>query len=587
MITEKKLFDIWVKASIEDAKPENERDKSIINDFWEMFYEILSKGYYYDPNKRYFSEFLEGIDLIPEKLWFLYRPLSDYPVQEMSDLFKLKSINNKLLYKYELFKFEEPIDEFVKKYTLKRYYNSFIKKIAIVSHNEPILKINSLKTKSIDVSYYRIEDSKINKVLYETLQKDYDIIIISTESRQEILLDDFIPAYPTFLHNDVLIMTPILLQQTNGCDENDIIKSFKNRSIQQFGVVLVNSELTKDENFNIKIVEESIKEGISNHQKEILLEDGRIQKLNPKFSKHISFNGHGWISQYSQSNLISALKTVKPKVVLELGIWYGLSTRLISHHNPTKDCKIYCVDFYKNNSIIDKKYTHLTPTDKFYKNHQKYETFYANLSGRIPEKDLTQRFNFDKLDTNETKEIFMMKMNAYEAIDIMKEKNIVPDLIYIDFEKNTKILIKFLVKLHNYFPEAVLIGDDYVYDSVKKAIEEINLKYTWKFIESYAILPDKNLYSIFVKKVKFYYDSIKQVDKVNRKNALENPWKKLVSPNQDGVMIIQYLRKIVDYANIHEKIDILENIDYKVNFTNMVNETPFDIVKFKISRSFL
>ncbi len=46
-------------------------------------------------------------------------------------------------------------------------------------------------------------------------------------------------------------------------------------------------------------------------------------------------------------------------------------------------------------------------------------------------------------------------------------------------------------------------------------------------------------------------------------------------------MIIQYLRTDVN------DLKILENIYYKVPFTNLAIETPFDIVKFKAEKSFL
>lgn len=578
--TEKQLFDSWVKASIEDAK--SEPNIEVINEFWEAHYNLLSKGYYYDPNTRYFTEFLDGIDNIPDKLWYLYRPVSDYVKQNITELSSLKSINNKMLRNYEIYKIGEPLNELIKKYSLKRYYNSFIKKVAVVSRNTPTIKINSLKTKSVEVSYYKIENSHdINEKLYQILQQDYDIVVISTESRNEILLDDFIPAYPTFLYNDVLIMTPIMLQQTNGCNAEDIMKSFKNRIINVFGIVLINSELTNDVSFEQKITTEDVLNGISDYSNEEILKDGRVQKLIPNFAKHISFNGHGWASQYTQSNLISALKVVKPKVILELGVWYGLSTRLMSHYNPTKDCKIYCADFYKNSAIPDKEYRKLYPSDKFYKNHQKYETFYANLSGRVPENDLTQRFYFDKVDTNKSKSVYIMKMDANEAIEIAKKTNMNPDLIYVDFVKNTEELTIVLRKLRDYFPKAIIVGDDYVYDRVKKAVAIANLKYTWKFTESYTIIPDKDLYDKFSVVVKKYYNSIKKTDKINRKNALTHPYQKLAPPNQDAIMIIQYLR-----TNVSD-LKILETIDYKVPFTNLADETPFDIVKFKTEKSFL
>jgi len=174
-----------------------------------------------------------------------------------------------------------------------------------------------------------------------------------------------------------------------------------------------------------------------------------------------------------------------------------------------------------------------------------------------------------------------MKMDANEAIEIAKKTNMNPDLIYVDFVKNTEELTIVLKKLHDYFPNAIIVGDDYVYDRVKKAVAIANLKYTWKFNESYAIIPYKSLYIKFIDVAKKYYSSIKKFDKINRKNALIHPYQKLAPPNQDGIMIIQYLR-----TNIND-LEILETIDYKIPFTNLANETPFDIVKFKAEKSFL
>lgn len=85
-------------------------------------------------------------------------------------------------------------------------------------------------------------------------------------------------------------------------------------------------------------------------------------------------------------NLLTALSHYRPRVIVELGSWYGKSTRFILKH-AAPDVTLYCVDHYKNNAIYTHQHETPVPEDKMLFNFPRYETIVASVEecGRVPQ----------------------------------------------------------------------------------------------------------------------------------------------------------------------------------------------------------
>ncbi len=484
-MNENKLFNFWLKASAEECLFENNYEENKIN-FSKLWNQNLTDDdTFYDPNFRFKTEFLNGLDIIPDKIWYLYRPCANYEISrkgwDLYNYYNFKIINPIVLQQNK--NYIKVKENFIK----RRYYNSFISSVKIFyTGSKPDLIIHN--EDSFSLKYINFNLDNINEVLYKN--KDYsDIIVLCfNEKNKTIVLDNFIPAYPIWYSKNTIILTPIILQQINGCNHLNPIQSLYSRIADELGAILVRNmeeDLPEYE-------KEDIKKGISDYENNIF-KDGRIKKLIPEYTRHIPFYGHGWIVSDTTFTLSAVMKAIKPKIILELGNWMGLSSRVMSNSSINKNYTIYNVDTYTNSvNLVKLANSFLHPISKMLLNHPRYETFCANNTSREGI-DKTSRFYFDKQDLNNEKDTILMKMDAYEAIEILHKNNIKPDLIFIDFETNAEKLEELIYKLMFYFPKAVIVGDDLMLPNVAKAIKNIETEYKRTYMESYIITPTEEL----------------------------------------------------------------------------------------------
>lgn len=66
---------------------------------------------------------------------------------------------------------------------------------------------------------------------------------------------------------------------------------------------------------------------------------------------------HGWLSDDTKVLLSAAIAACKPRALLELGAWYGLSSRHIMTQAAAEGIsgmQFYSVDYFKNNAHYDR-----------------------------------------------------------------------------------------------------------------------------------------------------------------------------------------------------------------------------------------
>lgn len=174
----------------------------------------------------------------------------------------------------------------------------------------------------------------------------------------------------------------------------------------------------------------------------------------------------GWLTP---NNIILLNKYLKNKcgsnksVVLELGVWLGMSTRLIASQ-ISEDSTVICVDWWKGDSSIGNKAS--------------------------DEDELYNRYIDNVWDYR--KKIIPVRMDGRDALKYLSKSKIAVDLIYLDMGHSYKEVYGDLVEIMKYYPDVIIVGDDYLFWSgVKKAVHDIRIEYKIPFLDV-----DKNCYAL-------------------------------------------------------------------------------------------
>ncbi len=162
---------------------------------------------------------------------------------------------------------------------------------------------------------------------------------------------------------------------------------------------------------------------------------------------------HGWYSDKTREALEGAIQYYKPKVVVELGVWYGKSTVGIFQSSPHK-IDYYGFDYFTP-TATNPDYVTETPIDKLFVKHFRLESAVANVA------PYSKKHN-----------IHFLFHDVLKSDEVINKLKVVPDLLFIDAIKNTTELQNTIDAYLKLNPNIVIVGDDYVFDSVKRAVKK-------------------------------------------------------------------------------------------------------------------
>ena len=162
---------------------------------------------------------------------------------------------------------------------------------------------------------------------------------------------------------------------------------------------------------------------------------------------------HGWYSDKTREALEGAIQHYKPKVVVELGVWYGKSTVGIFQSSPHK-IDYYGFDYFTP-TATNPDYVTETPIDKLFVKHFRLESAVANVA------PYSKKHN-----------IHFLFHDVLKSDEVINKLKVVPDLLFIDAIKNTTELQNTIDAYLKLNPNIVIVGDDYVFDSVKRAVKK-------------------------------------------------------------------------------------------------------------------
>jgi len=162
---------------------------------------------------------------------------------------------------------------------------------------------------------------------------------------------------------------------------------------------------------------------------------------------------HGWYSEKTREALEGAIQYYKPKTVVELGVWFGKSTVGLFQASPHK-LNYYGFDFFSPTATNPDHVTG-TPLDKLFLKHFRLESAVANVA------PYSKKHN-----------IHFLLHDVLKSNEVLKKLDVIPDLLFIDAIKNTNELQDTIDKYLKLNPNIVIVGDDYVFDSVKRAVKK-------------------------------------------------------------------------------------------------------------------
>jgi hypothetical protein len=172
---------------------------------------------------------------------------------------------------------------------------------------------------------------------------------------------------------------------------------------------------------------------------------------------------HGWFLPTHERVFERVLADVgEVSVILELGSWYGSSTEWLCERCP--GAAVYAVDLWDDSFILDKQRDHYSTMgdrklENLLNNHPLWDTFLANL------------WSFRD-------QVVPLKMETTQGVQVLKDKGIKPQIIYIDADHHYEPCKKDIQACLRAFPDAILVGDDYGhYESVRNAVTECALEF--------------------------------------------------------------------------------------------------------------
>ena len=324
----------------------------------------------------------------------------------------------------------------------KIYSNIFIKNFNWLKLNKSI--INYDKYDIVNYSNQKLNKDILN-LLFPIEKNKYKVYSV----KNGIISKTDFSIYPYFpiKINNVYFLNPIHIQMI---DKDNISDSIRNN------IKLLLTFDKDNEKQNTKIVDDFIH-----------------VKVNKDETPYLTTN-NGWLSIGTKSNIYAISKICKPKVIVELGTWYGNSSEYFKKHNVNSACgvkgksfafsvnsRLLCFDLYRtvleSDSIIKGQ-----NLDKFYFRYPRIESVFSRMS--------------------KYSNVELIKGNAFNSIKYLKENNIKPDLIFIDFIKSESRLYMFLLEIADIFPDVIIINDDYEFQSVKNAINRFNITMRKKYI---------------------------------------------------------------------------------------------------------
>ena len=146
--------------------------------------------------------------------------------------------------------------------------------------------------------------------------------------------------------------------------------------------------------------------------------------------------------------------------IIELGSWLGRSAEYFARNAP--NAIIFAVDLWDNSVILADKHYCSNPENLAILNvGPLHDRFMSNM----------WEYKYQTVD-KAVKGILPMRMDAVEGLKILKKLGVHPDLVYVDASHHYEGVHRDITVTLDLFPDAHIVGDDYDYPDVRRAVQE-------------------------------------------------------------------------------------------------------------------
>jgi predicted O-methyltransferase YrrM len=169
---------------------------------------------------------------------------------------------------------------------------------------------------------------------------------------------------------------------------------------------------------------------------------------------NVSESNYNWFSNGNASILHRVISERNPKYILEIGSWNGSgSTKYILQHAP--NAYLVCIDHWGDdeNDYVQEEYGIEEIRKLWYQIEILFDTFLVN----------TWEYQ-DRLTP--------FKVKTEIGLPQLGKLNIPFDMIYIDAHHDYKSVLHDIEVSSKLWPNATIVGDDYTWVSVRKAVHE-------------------------------------------------------------------------------------------------------------------
>lgn len=181
----------------------------------------------------------------------------------------------------------------------------------------------------------------------------------------------------------------------------------------------------------------------------IKLDINMLPKLWPTEKPNLDFDSHGWFSHH---RVFQQIFTKDVKNVCELGSWLGSSTRFILDCSPS--CNLYAIDHWS----------------KDIKDYGNGKTALPIDPGIEKISTLWNQFIVNCWDYRER--LHPIRAYTNDGLRLLGEFDIKMDVVYIDASHSYENVYNDITDSLKNWPDAKIIGDDYTWDTVRKAVHD-------------------------------------------------------------------------------------------------------------------
>lgn len=172
----------------------------------------------------------------------------------------------------------------------------------------------------------------------------------------------------------------------------------------------------------------------------------------PDKKPNVPLNDHNWFGYDNLRVLDKLIDEIKPKYIMEMGSWTGAgSTKYILNKAP--DAYLVCIDHWSKdlNDYVQEEFTIEQVKELESIISILWETFLLNTW------DYKHRLT-------------PLREKTIKGLHTLKDLEIPFDIIYIYAHHDYENVLHDISTAHKIWPNAVIVGDDYLWDGVKRAV---------------------------------------------------------------------------------------------------------------------